>query len=459
MTSIHQPISRRHALAGIIAAGLPTVLPFDRVEGTAQGIAGASDADDRYRQLLADAARAGGGPLDDAWWARIARAFDLGKDFTVLGSVVRGVAPRPVLDFADKETRRRNAYRPRTAPDPDADTRRRTAVAKLIGSTPDETAIVRNTTEGVTTVLLNWPLSAGDEIVCSVAEHGPFHDTLAFRAARDGVTIRQVQLPIPAARQEDLVAAYDAVIGPRTRLVLLPHVMLYGQIMPVREIAALVHARGGHLLVDGVLSIGHIPVDVQAMGCDFFAAGFHKWGMGARGTAAFIVRRELIERLAPLFGAIDAPLEGRMRPLWDADTITKFESYGAHPESHHEALERSVTILEAIGVPRIRARLYALNHRWRRATTGLPGLRVAVTDDASHHAGLVGFRFEGKDLGACWDVAERARVILCGTEPYGGVFGIPADRPQSVFAVNAAVYTSPGDIDRFVEVLHEMARL
>lgn len=367
-------------------------------------------------------------------------------------------APTAVLDHAERDARRRNGYRPRAVPDPDGDTRRRAAVARILGVSPDETALVRNTTEGVTTVLLNWPLRAGDEIVCSGAEHGPFQDTLAFRAARDDIVVRQATLPIPAARDEDIVAAYDAVIGPRTKLVLLPHVILYGQIMPVRAIADLVHARGGHLLVDGVLSVGHVPVDVRAMQCDFFAAGFHKWGMSARGTAAFVVRRELIPRLAPLFGAIDMPRGKPMVPLWNADAITKFESYGAHPESHLEALERSLTSLQAIGVPRIQARLFALNRRWRRATDGLPGLRVAVADDPAHSAGLVGFRFDGRDYLKCWDVADTARVILCETETYAGIFGIPAEAPHPIFAVNTSVYTTPQDIDRFTDVLRGMAK-
>lgn len=446
------PLDRRQWLTAVGAASLPALWPDGAVPPTLP----APDAS--YRQLLADAARPGGGPADDAWWARIRRAFDLAPRYTVLGSVVRGVAPTSVLDAAERETRRRNAYRPRDVPDPEGDMRRRIAVARFLGASPEETALVRNTTEGVTTVLLNWPLRAGDEIVCSGAEHGPFQDTLAFRAARDGIVVRHAQLPIPATRADEIVAAYDAVIGPRTRLVLLPHVILYGQIMPVRAIADLVHARGGHLLVDGVLSVGHVPVDVQAMQCDFFAAGFHKWGMSARGTAAFVVRRELIPRLAPLFGAIDMPRGKAMVPLWNADAITKFESFGAHAESHLTALERSLAILQAIGVPRIQARLFALNQRWRRATTGLPGLRVAVTDDPAHSAGLVGFRFDGRDYLKCWDVADAARVILCETETYAGIFGIPADAPHPIFAVNTSVYTTPQEIDRFTEVLQGMSR-
>jgi selenocysteine lyase/cysteine desulfurase len=91
---------------------------------------------------------------------------------------------------------------------------------------------VRNTTEGVTTVLLNWPLERGDEILTSSAEHGPFYDTLAQRAARDGVTIRRFHYPAPARSLNEIVDAIDRALSPRTRLVMIGQVVLTGQINP-----------------------------------------------------------------------------------------------------------------------------------------------------------------------------------------------------------------------------------
>lgn len=258
-------------------------------EMSAQG--GPSD-DVSFERLITELAGPGGDPLDERYWATVASAFPLAGEFVVLGSVARGVVPSVVLDQVDAESRRANAYQRRRGDDPSD--RIRVSVAELLGSTVETTALVRNTTEGVTTVLLHWPLSRGDEVVCSAADHGPFLETLSYRAARDGIVVRQVTPPVPAGSLDEIVDAYAAVIGPRTRLVLVPQVMLYGQLMPVRAIADLVHARGGHILVDGVLAVGHVPVDVAAMDCDFFAAGFHKWGMGPRGTAAFVVRAELI---------------------------------------------------------------------------------------------------------------------------------------------------------------------
>jgi isopenicillin-N epimerase len=78
--------------------------------------------------------------------------------------------------------------------------------------------LLRNTTEGVGTVLLNWPLSRGEEILTSSAEHGPYYDLLNYRAARDGVVIKRFHYPAPAPTPDAIVNAVDAALTPRTRL-------------------------------------------------------------------------------------------------------------------------------------------------------------------------------------------------------------------------------------------------
>jgi cysteine desulfurase/selenocysteine lyase len=97
---------------------------------------------------------------------------------------------------------------------------------------------------------------------------------------------------------------------------MIGQVVLTGQINPVRAIADRVHARGAKLLVDGVLGMGHVETDVVASDCDFYAAGFHKWGCGPRATAVFHVRPGLAERLPPLFGSGEMNERGEYVARW-----------------------------------------------------------------------------------------------------------------------------------------------
>lgn len=375
---------------------------------------------------------------DETYWSEVRAQFELAPESTNLVTVVRGVTPKRTREATAAEAERINAFRP--APNPAWKQEVRTKVARFVGAPEDSVALVRNTTEGVGTVLHNWPLQRGDEIFSSSAEHGPFYGILAQRAARDGVVIRRFHYPAPAPSLDAIVEAIDRAMTPRTRLVLIGQVVLTGQINPVRAIADRVHARGAKLLVDGVLAVGHVATNVSAMDCDFFAAGFHKWGCGPRATAAFYVRPSLVEQLPPLF----AP---------NSQAVTKYEITGAHPDAHYAALGSGLDFLSSIGIERIQTRLFALTSRWLPRAQRIPRFRTPVTLDATQCAGLVAWELEGIDRTHVRQILTDRRILVGGTEEYGGFFGIPETAPRSLMIANAGVFTSPADVDRLAEAI------
>jgi selenocysteine lyase/cysteine desulfurase len=371
---------------------------------------------------------------------------------------VRGVTTRATRELIATETARYNAFRPAVPPNPNWKSDVRAKVARFIGATAEHVALVRNTTEGVTTVLANWPLSRGDEILTSSAEHGPFYDTLACRAARDGLTVRRFHYPAPAPSLDAIIEAIDRAMTPRTRLVMIGQVVLTGQITPVRAVADLVHAKGAKLLVDGVLAVGHIATDVTAMDCDFYAAGFHKWGCGPRATAVFYVRPGLVEQLPPLFGAYGEDERGLPQLRWNASTMSKYESFGAHPDPHFFALGGAIDFLSSIGLARIRARLFALTSRWMTRAQRLARFRAPVPVNPAHVAGLVAWELDGIDRAKVREALTGRKLLVGGTESYRGFFGIPEDRPRSLFVANAGLFTAPADVDRLADAIEEAAR-
>lgn len=397
-----------------------------------------------------------GAPDDEAFWAGVRAQFELDPARHNLVTVVRGVTTRAVREQVAAETARYNAFRPGGERLADVHARVRAKVAAFIGAPAAQVALVRNTTEGVTTVLANWPLERGDEILTSSAEHGAFYDTLFARAARDGVALRRFHYPTPAPSAAAIVAAVEQALTPRTRLVLVGQVVLTGQLTPVRAIADLVHARGARLLVDGVLAVGHVPVDVAAMDCDFYAAGFHKWGCGPRATAVFYVKPDLTARLPPLFGAYRESDDGEYRAQWNAATMVKYESFGAHPEPHLSALGDAVDFLAGLGADRIQRRLFALTSRWLSRAERVPGFRGAVQREPAHCAGLVAWEVADRPRVRVREVLDRRRLLVGGTESYAGFFGIPSNHPRSLFIANAGVFTSLADVDRLAEAIEEL---
>ena len=223
------------------------------------------------RSLASDALPANSHPApdDEAYWSQIRSQFEWEPESSNMVTVVRGISTRHVREVAVRRATEFNSLSAAKIIQRGWKQGIREKVAPFIGAPNENVALLRNTTEGVTTVLSNWPLKQGDEILTSSAEHGAFYDTLAQRAARDGVSVKRFHYPAPVSSHQAIVDAIERAMTARTRLVLLGQVVLFGQINPIRPIADLVHGKNAKLLVDGVLGIGHVPTDVMAMDCDF----------------------------------------------------------------------------------------------------------------------------------------------------------------------------------------------
>jgi selenocysteine lyase/cysteine desulfurase len=370
-----------------------------------------------------------GAPDDETFWANVRSQFEISPEFVNLVSAVRGRTTKANREIAFNEATRQNQL-PAPPPNPNWQDELRKKAAALIGAPFENLALLRNTTEGVTTVLANWPLKPGDEILTSSAEHAPFYDALAQRAARDRITIREFHYPAPVTSQQSIVDAIDRALTPSTRLVMIGQMVLLGQINPIRAIADRVHRNGAKLLVDGVLALGHIPTDVKAMDCDFYAAGFHKFACGLRATAVFYVRPGLVEQIPALFGCLGEDRHEPGQPQWKSDSMNKYEVSGAHPESQFYALGNAIDFISGIGVDRIQARYFYLTSQWLTRAQRLPKFRAAVTLNPDHCAGLVAWELAGIAPDDVRQVLSANRVRVGRTDTYAGFFGIPEEAPR-----------------------------
>jgi L-cysteine/cystine lyase len=161
----------------------------------------------------------------------------------------------------------------------------RTGYAEVLGAAPSELALTGSTTDGLNTILGGFPFSAGDEILTSDEEHPGLLAPLRLAHVRHGVTIR--------------VVPFDELAGEvrsRTRLVACSHVSWVGG--KVADVAALV-STGVPVLLDAAQGIGAVPVDVKALGCDFYAASGQKWLCGPEGSGCLYVRPDRLDELEP----------------------------------------------------------------------------------------------------------------------------------------------------------------
>lgn len=199
-------------------------------------------------------------------------------------------------------------------------------VARFLNAEADEIVFNSGTTEGINLVSYGWAaprLQPGDEIVLSIMEHHanivPWH----FLRERQGVVLKWVDCD--AKGDLDPQAVIDA-IGPRTKLVAVTHMSnVLGTVVDVAAICQGARERGVPVLVDGSQAAVHMPVDVRALGCDFYAVTGHKL-YGPSGSGAIFIRRERMEEMRPFLGGGDMIREVGRDAVTYNDPPMKFEA-------------------------------------------------------------------------------------------------------------------------------------
>jgi isopenicillin-N epimerase len=158
------------------------------------------------------------------------------------------------------------------------------AIAPFYGSRPRDLVFVPNVTVGINAVIGSIPLSAGDEVVITDLAYGAVRLTANVFCQRAGATLKTVSIDFPVRDPNDIVKAIASAITAKTKLAIIDHVTAQtALVMPVAAIAAACHARGVPVLVDGAHAPGSRPLDIGALGVDWYSANLHKWGYAPRG--------------------------------------------------------------------------------------------------------------------------------------------------------------------------------
>jgi cysteine desulfurase/selenocysteine lyase len=320
----------------------------------------------------------------------------------------------------------------------------RAAVARFIGAgLPGEVIFTRGTTEGINLVAQAWgraTVRAGDEIVVTEMEHHSNFVPWQMLAQATGAVLRMA--PVNDAGELDL-GALARLVTPRTKIVAVTHLSnVLGTVNPIRQITDLAHASGALVLVDGAQSVAHGAVDVQELGCDFFAFSGHKL-FGPTGIGVLYGRRDLLEQMSPwqggggMIGTVS--LEGT---TW-AEVPMRFEA-GTPPIAEAIGLAEAIAFVESIGSDAIMAHEAELQALALERLTAIPGVRLI--GNAAHRASVISFTLEGvhpHDLGTILD--ERGGAIRAGhhcAQPLMRRFGVPATARASF-----SVYNSPEDVE------------
>lgn len=406
----------------------------------------------------------------------LVQAYDVESiraDFPILHRKVHGVPlvyldnaassqkPRAVIDAVDSYYREKHANVHRGAHElsilaTEAYEAARDIVAGHIrAADSSEIVFVRGTTEGINLVAGTWGtqnIGEGDEILLTKMEH---HSNLVpwqMLASRTGAAVRYVDVaPDGSLVMED----FDRLLTERTRLVGVTHVSnTLGVVNPVADIASRAHSVGALCLVDGAQAAPHMQVDVQALGCDFYAFSGHKM-LAPTGIGALWGRRELLDAMPPWQGGGEMISEVRLDGFSAAPLPHKFEAGTPHMAGAI-GLAEAIRYLQRIGLDAI--------HAWESDLTAYALERLDEVDDLEvfgprrNRVGVISFRYadiHAHDLATILD--QKGVAIRAGhhcNQPLMEHLGVDATARASIY-----LYNTREEIDAMVDALGLAAQL
>ncbi|PAX08336.1 aminotransferase class V-fold PLP-dependent enzyme [Sphingomonas lenta] len=368
--------------------------------------------------------------------------------------------PRPVIDAIARAygetyaTVHRGVYQ-RSADMTLAYEAARRRVAEFVGAgSPNEIVFVRGATEAINLVATCWAaqqLKSGDRVLLSMLEHHSNIVPWQMAAERVGAAIDVV--PLTSDGRIDL-DAMERMITPAHKMVALAHVSnVLGSVLDGRRASEIAHSVGARILLDGCQAVPRMPVDVAALGCDFYVFSAHKL-YGPTGIGALWARPELLDAMPPWQGG------GAM-----IDRVTFQRTTYAPPPGRFEAgtphivgalgMAAAIDYVEGIGLDRIHAHEAALVKDAREALSQFNSVRLLGPEDS---AGIVSFTVEGVHPHDVGTILDEGRVAIRAghhcAQPLMDALGLDATARASF-----GVYNGPEDIEALARGLERVTRI
>ena len=330
----------------------------------------------------------------------------------------------------------------------------RERLAEFLNADPFRLVFTVNVSAAINLVASSLELASPGEILLSDHEYGAMHWCWERVAQRRGLTLRTFPLPAMASDPDDIFAAASRAFNPGTRLLFFSHVLSpTGLVLPAKELCAEARRRGILTVVDGAHAPAMLPLDVSAVGADFYAGNCHKWLLAPTNSAFLAIGPGNEDRLRPLhvsWGYHPDPAKLDVRDEFGSTPrIRALEFEGTRDPCPWLAIPEAIDFQAGLGWERVRGRIAELAAYTRKRLAGDLGLELATPAVPWLHGALTAFRVpEGSD-------AVRLREALWARRIEMPVI----ERPDRLLVrVSTHFYNTEAEIDRLAEVLPEVLR-
>jgi len=378
---------------------------------------------------------------DEDFWLKVRGDYDIKPDYINLENGYYCFMPRQTMDHLVEHMRNINyegSYYMRTV---QFENKNRVAekVAEIVGCITQEVAITRNTTESLDLIIGGLDWQAGDEAVMAEQDYGAMLNHFKSIERRFGTVNRLVSVPNHPSNDQEIVDLYAAAITDKTRLLMVCHMVnITGQVLPVRKIVDMAHARGVEVMVDGAHAFSHITFQMQDLDCDYYGTSLHKWLSAPLGSGMLYVKKEKIDSVWPLFAERDL----------EPNDIRRLNHIGTHPVHTDLAILNAIEYQNTIGLDRKAARLQYLQHYWTSKLRDQPGIIINTPVELSRHGGIGNVGVEGIAPGGLADALMNDYGIFTAAIDRPGVRGV---------RVTPNVYTTTAELDALVRAIKQLS--
>ena len=313
-------------------------------------------------------------------------------------------------------------------------------LAAFIGCDSTELIITRNTTESLDTIISGYKWTSGDEALMAEQDYGSMLDMFKQQAKRVGIINKMVSIPLNPKSDEDIVGLYEKAITPKTKLLMISHIInITGHILPVKKICDMAHRKGVEVMVDGAHAIAHFDFKISELGCDYYGRSLHKWLGTPLGAGILYVRKEKINTIWPLFGEL----------AYADNDILKLNHTGTTTVACNIAIHHAIDYHNKIGTKRKEERLRFLQQYWTSKVKPVTNIYLNTPNDINRSCAIANVGITGIKP------SDLAKTLLKKYKIW--TVAIDSANVQGV-RVTPHIYTTIEELDLFVTALKEIAK-
>jgi isopenicillin-N epimerase len=315
----------------------------------------------------------------------------------------------------------------------------RQALGDFVGADADDLVYVTNVTLGLNIVVRSLPLEPGDEVLTTDHEYGSLNSTWELVCAKRGAQYVHRTVNLPITSSEEVVDAIWSGVTDRTRVLFISHVTSpTALVFPVAELVRRAREAGIISVIDGAHAAGQLPLDLRALGADFYSANCHKWMMSPKGAGFLYARRDMQHLLEPLIG-------GRRGEMPNVSRLVAEHQYqGTRDLAAFLSVPAAIQFMQDHDWPQVRQACHELVRHARQEVAELVGLPPVVPDGATWFAQMAVLPIPPCDLAALHNRLHDEYEIE-----------IPATRwdGQQFVRLSVQGYNTRADVERLVEAL------